>query len=190
MTLTPAQDGSKDGLVSTSLQEVGTELLAREEPILRKVIARYVRDDATVDDLYQEIAIKVLRRIDTVRNRATLRGWLFQLARNACLDYLRMQDRRPKGNDVTLPNHQARGDLGRNPVESFLSQERIEAVHNAISELPLSQREVIRLRLEEGLDHAAISDKLGISRQAVEVRLCRGRSALKSRLDDILRGDL
>ena len=85
------------------LQEQGTELLAREEPVLRKVIARYVRDDATVDDLFQEISIKVLRRIDTVRNPATLRGWLFQLARNACLDYLRMQDRRPKGSPASLP---------------------------------------------------------------------------------------
>lgn len=190
MTLTPAGDTTRDELVSADLQQEGTALLLREEAVLRKVIARYVRDDATVDDIFQEVSIKVLRRIDTVRDRAHLRGWLFQLARNASLDYLRMQDRRPKGSDLTLPQHRAGGDLGRNPAESFLSQERIEAVHRAIDQLPPSQQEVIRLRLEQGMDHAAISDHLGISRQAVEVRLCRGRNALKAALDDILRGDL
>ena len=46
---------------------------------------------------------------------------------------------------------------------------------------------MIRLRVEEGLDHLAIADRLGISRQAVEVRLCCGRASLKTRLGEILK---
>lgn len=190
MTVSELRKPMTDGLASQPLQEEGTALLLREEPVLRRVIARYVRDDATVDDLFQEVSIKVLRRIDTVREKKALRGWLFQLARNACLDYLRMQDRRPQGSDAPLIGVRAGGDIGRNPAETFLSEERIEAVHRAIEQLPESQQEVIRLRLEDGLDHASISATLGISRQAVEVRLCRGRAALKERLDAILGGDL
>lgn len=177
-------------LVSGALRVQATELLEREDPVLRRVVFRYVRDEATVDDLMQEISLKVLRRIDTVRDVRTLRGWLFQLARNACLDYLRAQDRRPSGSPAPLPHAKANGDMGRNPSEVFLSEERLSAVHNALDELPESQREVIRLRIEAGMDHQAIADELGISRQAVEVRLCRGRAALKERLADILEGDL
>ena len=165
-------------------------LLTREEGALRRVIQRYVRDASTVDDLYQEVSLKVLRRIDSVREQAALRGWLFQLARNACLDYLRREDRRQAGASDLLGDRPAQGDLGRNPGEQFLSRERISAVQRALERLPESQREVIRLRIEEGLDHEAIAARLHISRQAVEVRLCRGRATLKDQLDEILGGEL
>jgi RNA polymerase sigma-70 factor (ECF subfamily) len=165
-------------------------LLGREEAALRRVIQRYVRDASTVDDLYQEVSLKVLRRIDTVREPAALRGWLFQLARNACLDYLRQEDRRRIKSQEILYEQSASGDLGRNPVEQFLSRERVEAVQRALERLPSSQRAVIRLRIDEGLDHEAIAERLGISRQAVEVRLCRGRATLKENLDAIIGGEL
>ncbi len=165
-------------------------LLTREEGTLRRVIQRYVRDAATVDDLYQEVSLKVLRRVDSVRDVAAIRGWLFQLARNACLDHLRREDRRRQHSSDALGEHPAVGDLGRGPGDQVVSDERLAAVRRALAELPYSQREVIRLRVEEGLDHIAIAERLGISRQAVEVRLCRGRATLKTRLDDIAEGEL
>jgi len=165
-------------------------LLLREEAPLRRVIQRYVRDASTVDDVFQEVSLKVLRRLDSVRDQAALRGWLFQLARNACLDYLRREDRRAQTASDSLADQRASGDLGRTPSEHFLSAERVDAVRRALARLPGSQREVIRLRIEEGLDHLAISQRLGISRQAVEVRLCRGRAALKEQLAEILGGEL
>ena len=57
-------------------------LLTREEGALRRVIARYVRDAASVDDVFQEVSLKVLRRLDSVRDLAALRGWLFQRAKS------------------------------------------------------------------------------------------------------------
>jgi RNA polymerase sigma-70 factor (ECF subfamily) len=166
------------------------ELLTREEGALRRIIQRYVRDAASTDDVFQEVSLKVLRRIESVRDPAALRGWLFQLARNACLDYLRREDRRQGLSHEVLGEHTASGDLGRNPGEQFLSRERLSAVRRALDLLPASQREVLLLRIDEGLDHEAIAARLGISRQAVEVRLCRGRASLKDQLDDIMRGAL
>jgi RNA polymerase sigma-70 factor (ECF subfamily) len=166
------------------------ELLSREEASLRRVIQRYVRDAATVDDVFQEVSLKVLRRMDSVRDPLALRGWLFQLARNACLDHLRREDRRHQETVEDLGERRATGELGRNPGDHVLSRERVEAVRRALDRLPESQRDVIRLRVEEGLDHLAIAARLGISRQAVEVRLCRGRATLKAQLDGIIGGEL
>lgn len=177
-------------LVEGELRERGLDLLTREEPALRRVILRYVHDHSTVDDLFQDISLKVLKRFHTVRDERTVRGWIFQVARNACLDYLRSQQSRPRSTTIEFYDHGASGDLGRNPAEAFLSQERVEAVHKSLDSLPESQREVLRLRLQEGLDHQAIAERLGISRQAVEVRLCRGRAAIKAQLEDIFGGDL
>jgi RNA polymerase sigma-70 factor, ECF subfamily len=181
-----ADSGFTAGAVSTAAME----LLSREEGALRRIIQRYVRDAATVDDVYQEVSLKVLRRIDSVRDQAALRGWLFQLARNASLDYLRREDRRQSLSHDVLAEHTAGGDLGRNPGEQFLSRERLSAVRHALDQLPVSQREVLLLRIDEGLDHEAIAERLHISRQAVEVRLCRGRAALKDQLEEIMRGAL
>jgi RNA polymerase sigma-70 factor, ECF subfamily len=175
---------------STSADAQAVDLLTREEGALRRTIQRYVRDSASTDDVFQEVSLKVLRRIDSVRDPGALRGWLFQLARNACLDYLRREDRRQSLSHEHLGEHTASGELGRNPGEQFLSRERLDAVRRALYQLPISQREVLLLRIDEGLDHEAIAARLGISRQAVEVRLCRGRASLKEQLEDIMRGAL
>jgi RNA polymerase sigma-70 factor (ECF subfamily) len=176
---------------SGSLADQAVALLGREEGALRWVIARYVRDAATVDDLFQEISLKVLKRLDTVRDPAALRGWLFQLARNACLDWLRREDRhQTTAGEIMLAEHTAKGELGRGPSDEMLSRERITAVRKALDQLPQAQREALQLRIDEGLDHEGIAARLGISRQAVEVRLCRGRATLKERLEEIFGGEL
>ncbi len=170
--------------------DAAATLLIHEEQALRRTIARYVKHATIVDDLFQEISLKVMRRIDSVRDPQALRGWLFQLARNACLDWLRAPERRTTIPSEHLAQRDAVGDLGRNPADKFMANERIAAVQRALKELPESQREVLRLRVDEGLDHEAIALRLGISRQAVEVRLCRGRARLKEQLEDIIQGDL
>ena len=186
-----ALSSSSSIALDTSAQSAA-ELIQREEAHLRRFMRRYIADDSSIDDILQEVSIKVMKRLGTVREAGALRGWLFQVTRNACLDYLRKQDRQkakaPLLDDgASIPNAAYHGD---NPYDRFVSRERIEAVHAALETLPDSQREVIRLRLEEGLDHAAISERLGISRQAVEVRLCRGRNTLRTKLHDIMQGDL
>ena len=179
-----------DPLIQGDLRSEGMELLTREEPALRRVIMRYVKDHSTTDDLFQDISLKVLRRFHTIRDRRTVRGWIFQVARNSCLDFLRSQKSKPHASDISYFDSGASGDLARNPAERFLSQERVEAIYKSMEGLPDSQREVLRLRLEEGMDHVAISEHLGISRQAVEVRLCRARATIKSQLSSIFGGDL
>jgi len=167
-----------------------TDLLAREEGGVRRVIGYYLHDHAAIDDVWQEVSLRVMRRLHTLQHPGAARGWLYQIARNAAMDWLRRCDRavvRPTG---TLPEPAAAGEDGRAPCDDVISSERIAAVRKALSELPPSQREAIRLRIEDGLDHVQIAARLGINRQAVEVRLCKGRSALRERLADIFEGDL
>ena len=166
------------------------DLLRREEGGARRVIGYYLRDHAAIDDVWQEVSLRVLRHLHTLQHQGAARGWLYQIARNAAMDWLRRCDRavvRPVGE---LPDAQAGGDDGRSPGDGLLSCERIAAVRKALAELPPSQREAIRLRIEDGLDHVQIAARLGINRQAVEVRLCKGRAALRERLADIFEGNL
>ncbi len=192
----PASPGAMDTAATiyaqpvTDLRAAATDLLVREEGALRRVIGRYVRDAATIDDLYQEVGLKMLRHLGALRDPAALRGWLYQLARNACLDHLRHQRRHPRHDAGALTELRQGGELGRNGADALLSAERVAAVRRALADLPAGQREVLRLRIDEDLDHLAIAARLGISREAVEVRLCRGRATLKERLTAIIEGEL
>jgi RNA polymerase sigma-70 factor, ECF subfamily len=166
------------------------DLLSREEGGVRRILGYYVRDHAAVDDLWQEVSLRVLRRLHTLQHAGAARGWLYQIARNAAMDWLRRCDRAVVRTTGALPDSSASGNDGRAPGDNVLSDERIAAVRKALSELPPSQRDALRLRIEEGLDHVQIAQRLGINRQAVEVRLCKGRAALRERLADIFEGNL
>ncbi len=187
VTMAPAATAQPFAQVVSS--DALAELLARDEASIRRVIAGYVGHASTIDDLYQESVLKCLRRLGSLRDPATLRGWVYQTVRNACIDHLRRQAARPAGDPVAAETLDARGDQGRGPADQLLSRERLAAIERCVDALPPSQREAIRLRVQEGLDHTAIAERLGISREAVEVRLCKGRTALKAALDAILGGD-
>lgn len=177
-------------LSAFSNPDATADLLMREEGGVRRVIGFYLHDHAAVDDVWQEVCIRVLRHISSVNQPAAIRGWLYQVARNAAMDWLRRCDRAIVRSAAILPDPPANGKDGRSPGDAVLSQERIAAVQQALADLPPSQREAIRLRVEAGLDHVEIAKRLGINRQAVEVRLCKGRAALRERLAEILDGDL
>lgn len=171
-------------------REAATDLLVREEGAIRRVIGRYICDRSAVDDVWQELSLRVLRHLDTLKDPAALRGWIYQIARNTAMSWLRRHDRAIIRAGGDLPDAPARGELGRAPADGLLSAERVAAMRRALDDLPPSQREAIRLRIEEGLDHMQIAARLGINRQAVEVRLCKGRATLCARLAEILEGDL
>jgi RNA polymerase sigma-70 factor (ECF subfamily) len=170
--------------------EAATELLVREEGGIRRVIRYYIRDHAAEDDVWQEVCLRAVRHIGGLNHPGAARGWVYQVARNAAMDWLRRCDRAVVRLAPTLPEFPDPGESGRGPGDAVLTSERIVAVQKALDALPPSQREAIRLRIEEGLDHVQIAERLGINRQAVEVRLCKGRAALRERLAEILEGDL
>lgn len=193
MALDPSSSSlvdNQDDSAELSVEAAIIELLQVEEPALRGVIRRYVHDDAVVDDIFQEVSLKAVTRLGQLRERSRMRGWLFRVARNASLDWIRAQARRPNKTELAPDLDQDPAEHARNPLDRLCSAERLQAIEHAMDNLPESQRVVLQLRLRDGLDHAAISQQLGISRQAVEVRLCRGRKALKDKLMAILQGDL
>ena len=177
-----------EALIEGELRDEGMELLTREEPALRRVILRYVHDHSCADDLFQDISLKVLRRFNNIRDRRTMRGWIFQVARNACLDYLRAQKSRPNKSDIAYHDDGASGDLGRNPAERFGS-ERVEGSTRPWPSYPRANAKSCNYVFEDGPDHVAISERLGISRQAVEVRLYKSPT-IKSQLSAIYGGSL
>ncbi|MFI5335767.1 MAG: RNA polymerase sigma factor SigZ [Opitutales bacterium] len=143
-------------------------------PRLRAFIRRRVRDDALADDLAQETLLKVYRSRAALRDDTRLEAWLFQIARGTIIDHYRRQ--RPQ---VDLP-----ATIADEPPDeaAALHARLLPSLQRFLGELPPAYREPVRLAEIEGLPHARIALRLGLSLTAVKSRVRRGRALLRTKL--------
>lgn len=130
-----------------------------------------------VDDLYQEVWMRVVRhapRFDATRRFST---WLFQIAVNLCRDWLRRQQRTPIDARATAPEGAAEA-TGR--IEASVDADRLMAL------LSDEQREVVALRYLADMPEGRIAEILGCPAGTVKSRL---HAAMK-RLSQAARADL
>lgn len=156
---------------------------AYREPVYRYVRFRVATREAA-EDVTSDVFVKALRsfhRYDP--GRASPRTWLLRIARNAVTDHLR-QLRRRGSLHVSLDRVPDLAVEGPTPEERMIRQERIHRLLNGARMLRKSDQEILSLRYGSGMDNAEIAAHLGVSNNAVAVRLHR---ALR-RLKDVLAG--
>ncbi len=150
----------------------------------RSTVYRYVRyrvaTREVAEDVTSEVFLKALRafkRYDP--SRAAPRTWLLRIARNAITDHLRALKRRGSLHvsldripDLVadVPSQEAR----------VVKQERIQRLLNGSQTLRKADQEVLSLRYGAGLSNAEIAEHLGVSNNAVAVRLHRALKRLKA----------
>jgi RNA polymerase sigma-70 factor (ECF subfamily) len=158
---------------------------------LRVVVERYqerifalifgiVRDAHEVEDVAQEVFLKVYTRIRAFDERSQFFTWLYRVAVNAAKDHVKKRIRRPA---VALDEADSLAGGGEDPESHAARGETSRLVREAIDALPLRYREVLALRELEGLSYDEIASVLGISIGTVESRLHRARSRLKRKLE-------
>jgi RNA polymerase sigma-70 factor (ECF subfamily) len=166
-----------------------TELLWRElRDRLRAFIARRVDNPADVEDLLQEVFLRIHQHLSTVRDTGRLIPWIFQLTRNAITDYYRAASRRHE-----IPGHPLRnseGDTGaQESISSLHSEEHTSHQYDLascltplIERLPEHYREAVLLVEMEGLPQRELSERLAVSLSGAKSRVQRGRDKLKDLL--------
>ena len=148
-------------------------------------VYRYLRfhlasaDEA--EDLTADVFLRAVRaeaRFDPAR--ASVRTWLFRIARHALLDHARRERRRAR-----VPLGAAR-DLvcdAPSPEERLLWEEEVRQLLEAVAALGARDREIIGLRYGSGLDTRAVAEVLGIAEPAARTRLWRALSRLREVLE-------
>lgn len=142
-------------------------------------------DDAA--DLTQEAFLKAWRALDTFRFDASFSTWLYRLASNLCLDFLRAEKRR-----ATLPliQNDAEGeelalslpDPAPTPEEATEAAQERAQISAALQSLEPQQRQILTLRVINDLSYAEIAEILGVQEGTVKSRLSRARDALRKKL--------
>jgi RNA polymerase sigma-70 factor (ECF subfamily) len=166
-----------------------TELLWRElRDRLRAFIARRVENPADVEDLLQEVFLRIHQHLSTVRDTGRLLPWIFQMARNVITDYYRAASRRHE--IPAHPPYNSEGDMGaRESAASLQSEEQTSHQYDLalcltplIARLPEPYREAVRLVEIDGRPQRELSERLAVSLSGAKSRVQRGRDKLKDLL--------
>jgi len=159
----------------TEFDTVVAEMTAK----VRGFIRRRVRDDATADDLAQETLLKVYRSRAALRDGQRLEAWLYRIARTTLVDFYR---RNRRGEELPA-DIAAETQSGVDEVTAVMTR----ALRRFVAELPVANREPVRLAEFEGLPLAKIALRLELSLTAVKSRVRRGRAMLKRKLQECCR---
>lgn len=163
------------------------------ESLHRQVIAtvfRFLgtRFRADVEDVAQEIFVKVFRAIDRFEPERGVKfsTWVYTFVRNHCFDFLKRRrlstvSMSPRDDD-DAPGIEPADELARRPVDSAENQELGQKIEEALAALGPDQRLAFVLREYEGLDYSAIAQVTGVSEGTVKSRLHRAKEALRNRL--------
>jgi RNA polymerase sigma-70 factor (ECF subfamily) len=159
--------------------------IARYQHRLYRYLLRLVADPAAAEDLFQQTWVRVMASIRRYDPRRSFDAWLFAVAHNLAIDYLRKS--RPESLDEMLPSGHARIDgltaAGPDPLDSLLEWERADAVAAALRHLPAIHREVLTLRFEEDLKLEQITEIVQIPLSTVKSRLRRALDGLRTSLE-------
>ena len=198
------------GSVNDALEvELARDLMAGKEDafdrfveVFRSKIFQYSflmcghREDA--EEVSQETLLKVFESFDQLREPERVKGWVFRIAKNACLMKRRKSLYAPAQElslDQFLPATDEDGgnrklqiaDWSELPDTKVLRTELREVLDRAISELPEIYRAVILLRDVEELSTDETAGVLDVSLEVVKTRLHRARLAVRQKLDEYLR---
>jgi RNA polymerase sigma-70 factor (ECF subfamily) len=147
---------------------------------LRPFVARRVGAPADVDDVMQDVFVKMQRSIGEVRDDEKLVSWLFAIARNVIADHHRQRARSPIA-DPEL--HDLPADEPGDPEREQLESELAGCVVGFVSALPSPYREAITLTELDGISQKDAAAQLGVSYSGMKSRVQRGRAQLREMFD-------
>ncbi len=167
-------------------------LVEKYQRKLGRLLARFIRDPAEVEDVTQEAFIKAYRALPAFRGDSAFYTWLYRIGINTAKNYLMALRRRaPTSTEVDAEDAEGFEDGEQlrdisTPESMLLSKEIAETVNAAIEELPEELRTAIQLREIEGMSYEDIARIMDCPIGTVRSRIFRAREAIAERLRPLL----
>jgi RNA polymerase sigma factor (sigma-70 family) len=148
------------------------QLFDHYAPLIRAYsLARESGADLVADELVQEVMTRVWLKADKYNHRlANLNTWIFTLARNCRIDYLRRNSRYLTEIDPTDIFNEIE-DEGPGPFEQVQQSRAQESIRNGLKQLPREQAEILTKVYLEGKSHQQTSDELKLPLGTVKSRV-------------------
>ena len=180
--LTEFEDSTLIRMALAGRTECFTVLTIRHLRALKRHIGSIVPNAADVEDLLQEVLIKVWRRLSTLQSESAFRAWITRVAINEALQSWRRERSRP----ICQPfgDFDTFASTNESPLQALTRAETTQIVRNAVRELPEKYQQVLNLREFEELSLGEIAESLHASVPAVKTRLFRARRMLQTALQE------
>lgn len=151
---------------------------------LHRLIGRFTRDPGEIEDLAQEVFVKVYRKLGTFQRESAFYTWLYRIAVNTATDFLsRSRRRRLRLVDTDAELEAAgAGTRGDVTVDPLLDEELRRVTREVLETLPEKYRNILILREYEDLSYTDMAAVLQCSMGTVESRLFRARQRFKEAL--------
>jgi RNA polymerase sigma-70 factor, ECF subfamily len=165
------------------------ELIEKHQALVAGTVARMLGSNSDVEDIAQQVFIRVWKSARRYVPRAKFTTWLLKITRNLVFNELRRSRRRPHVPLQSEPGAEdppLKDDMNLAPDASLLESELQRKIEEAILQLPDNQRMALVLRRYEQLSYEQIAEVLDLSVPAVKSVLFRARTELRSRLSKYL----
>ena len=167
-------------------------LVEKYQRKLARLLSRFIRDPAEVEDVTQEAFIKAYRALPAFRGDSAFYTWLYRIGINTAKNYLMAMGRRaPTSTEVEAEDAEGfeEGEQLRDintPESVLLSNEIAETVNATIESLPEELRRAIQMREIEGMSYEDIAQAMDCPIGTVRSRIFRAREAIAEQLRPLL----
>jgi RNA polymerase sigma-70 factor, ECF subfamily len=167
-------------------------LVEKYQRKLARLLSRFIRDPAEVEDVTQEAFIKAYRALPAFRGDSAFYTWLYRIGINTAKNYLMAMGRRaPTSTEVEAEEAEGfeEGEQLRDintPESLLLSNEIAQTVNSTIEQLPEELRTAIQMREIEGMSYEDIAKAMDCPIGTVRSRIFRAREAIAAQLRPLL----
>ncbi|HEY7294740.1 MAG TPA: RNA polymerase sigma factor [Dehalococcoidia bacterium] len=167
------------------------ELVQRYSRPIFNFVYRMLGSYADADDIAQDVFVQVYKSLPSARTDLPFKPWLYVIARNKCLDFLKRK--RPLFfSDVDSPDDDGDSIAERVQDTEPLPEDLVERadlqriLHEAVLALPERYRQVVAMRYSGELSFAEIAEALGLPENTVKTHFHRAKGLLRGRLLDLI----
>lgn len=172
-------------------QQAFTLLVRKYQNRVANILTRYLRNNGDIDDVTQEVFIKVYKSLPSFRGESAFYTWLYRITVNTAKNYLTSQSRRPPSADIdameadSYDGSEALKEAD-DPESILRSQEIKNVILNTIEQLPAELKSAITLRELEGMSYEEIANIEDCPIGTVRSRIFRARDAIDKQLKPLL----
>ena len=163
-------------------------LVTKYQRMVYATCFRIVRSQTEAEDLSQDVFIECFRSLHLVQKDNDLSGWLFKIASNKSLSFLRKHNPARTGKNTSVDTASSESD-SKSPLSetstphSKLEQEETRnTLFQAIDLLPENQKKAILLHKFDNLSQKEIGEQMGLTQESVESLIYRAKSNLRKSL--------
>ncbi len=169
------------------------QLYERYQRRIAAYVLGMVKDHGRAEDITQEVFVAALRRMRATERPIAFKPWIYEIARNACIDAYR---RTRRGEEVSYDaderlspaDHGRLVAAGPEPPAAVAAKQELDTMLGAFGGLSEAHHQILVMRELEGMSYAAIGERMGMSRAGVESTLFRARKRLSEEYEELASG--